>query len=298
MNKKMMYGYIRILLSAIMWGAIPVFTKLLYAGGLLPLQASAIRGYISGTIVLFMLLVSGEWKKFRVRDIPFYLLYGVLAVGGTYVLYAYSIKMNATAVAAILLYTGPAFVNILNRIFYGKKITGVKWLALLSTFLGCALVVKAYDFYSFQSNLPGILVGLASGFCYSITTVMGEKAKEKYDGKMNARLMMLFGALVFFLPEPPWKLPPLSTGLWLAGCGLAIVGSILPYTLYIGALDCGIDGGAASIVATFEPVAATLFGIVFFQDTLEILQAAGIVVVLAGVSLPILYERKACMGKE
>ena len=92
--------------------------------------------------------------------------------------------MNSTAVAAVLLYTGPAFVNIFERIFYKKRLTWVKILSLIITFAGCAMVVGLYDLSTVTDNLLGIVVGLLSGICYSMTTVIGEKAKEKYPMKM------------------------------------------------------------------------------------------------------------------
>mgnify|MGYP001020016580 FL=1 len=65
---------------------------------------------------------------------------------------------------------------------------------------------------------------------------------------------------------------------------------MIPYTVYLTALDGELDGGVASIVATAEPIAATLFGTIFFGDQLEKLQIAGIVVVIIGVIIPILSE--------
>ena len=65
---------------------------------------------------------------------------------------------------------------------------------------------------------------------------------------------------------------------------------MIPYTVYLTALDGGLDGGVASIVATAEPIAATLFGAIFFGDRLEKLQVAGIAVVIIGVIIPILSE--------
>lgn len=294
MDKKIKRGYGQILISAVLWGMIPLFTKLLYKTGLNPMQVASVRGYLAAILALGLLILHKDYKKFHSHEIPFYLFYGACAIGGSFILYAVSMGMLSTAMAAVLLYTGPAFVNILNRILYKMPITLTKLAALILTFLGCALVVEMYDLTSFKSNLIGILVGLCSGFCYSLTTVLGTNARKLHTGEMNGRLILIFGAVVFCIVQPPWMLPTLNTYQLVLCFGLAVVCSVLPYTMYLTGMDCGIDGGVASIMATIEPVAATLFGVWIFRENLSLLQVLGIMIVLLGVILPFISPQ---MGK-
>lgn len=46
MNKGVKQGYIYVFLSAILWGMLPVFTRLLYAAGSTPLEVSSVRAYL------------------------------------------------------------------------------------------------------------------------------------------------------------------------------------------------------------------------------------------------------------
>jgi drug/metabolite transporter (DMT)-like permease len=41
-----------------------------------------------------------------------------------------------------------------------------------------------------------------------------------------------------------------------------------------------------------EPVSATVYASIFFSDSLDPMQALGIAVVLAGIIVPIIYEKK------
>lgn len=290
-NKKNISGYIRILLSAVLWGMLPLFSRLLYASGFTAFQTASMRGYLAALLSAVLLLLHKDYREFHMKEIPFYLLYGSCAIGGAFILYALSMQILSTAMAAVLLYTGPAFVNILNRIFYKIPVTPLKAAALVMTFAGCSLVVQMYDFAAFKANIVGVLIGLGSGFCYSLTTVLGTKARSRHDGGMNARLILFFGAAAFCAVKPPLALPRPNMYQLLLCIGLAVICSVLPYMMYLSGMDCGIDGGIASIVATVEPVAATLFGVLVFRDQLELLQIIGIGIVLTGVILPIVYEK-------
>ena len=296
MGKRKGSGYGLVLISAVLWGMLPIFTRKLYGNGWSPQVVSAMRAYLGAVITLVTLILNGTLSRFRVKDIPFYLLYGTLGISGCFLAYGISIQMNSTAVAAVLLYTGPAFVNIFERIFYKKRLTWVKILSLIITFAGCAMVVGLYDLSTVTDNLLGIVVGLLSGICYSMTTVIGEKAKEKYPGSVNGRLILLFGAFAFLFVAPPWNMPVFGGGDWLLFVCLAVFGSVLPYTCYLAGIDFGVEGGVASIVATLEPVMAIVFGVTLLGDSLEWPQILGIAVVIAGVVLPILHSD--CRKKE
>lgn len=284
-------AYIGIIVSAVFWGSIPLFSRILYAEGFSPIMVPAIRGTISGIISLIGLILFKDYKKINLKDVPFYFLYGTLAIASCYIGYAIALQKISTAMAAVLIYTSSAYVNIINRIFFKIPITPMKWIALISTLVGCIMVVKAYDVASFQSNFVGIIIGALTGFCYSLTTVLGTKAKQKHSGRVNAWLIMSFSSIAFLIVCPPWTIPPITMRQGTLFVGMAIICSFIPYTLYLMSLDSKVDGGTASIIATVDPVVATLCGVVFFDDSLEIMQIIGIVIVLGGVLLPVLFEK-------
>ena len=72
---------------------------------------------------------------------------------------------------------------------------------------------------------------------------------------------------------------------------LGIVTCYLPYLLYIYGLT-GLETGKASILASFEPVVATLVGIFVFHEKLTLLSALGCVCVLSAVVLLNLKRRQ------
>ncbi len=285
-------GYFYVLLAAVLWGTLPLACRFIYAFGASSLNSAAARAYIAAIIFCVIFLVKGYFKKIKLSFIPFYLLYGIVGVGGTFLFYMMAVERLSTAMASILLYTAPAFVIIFSRIFYKEKITPTKLFSLLGTFLGLALVVRIYDISSFVGNIPSILIGILSGICYSLVTVLGRIAKTKAPAFMNSGLMIIFGALIFLPLAPVHTIEP--DNLWLLSgyIYLAVFGSVLPYMFYLKGIQGGIDGGYASIIATIEPVVATVLCAAVFQERIELLQIVGIFIVLASITCAMFLEKK------
>lgn len=291
-SKSSLSGILCILLAAAMWGVFPVFNRLLYAAGFTVLEASAFRAFCAALIYAVWGLLSGEFKGIKARNLPFFAFYGLVSVFGTILFYALAIKELSAAMAAMLLYTAPSFVIIFSRIIYKEKITGVKLFALILTFIGCFLVIRGYDVSSLRVNAVGIIFGLLSGISYSMLTVVGRYALGRYSSLQNTFLPTIFAALIFLAICPPWNVS-VSGINWLYILGTGVVGTVFPYYFYMKGLALGVDGGKASILANIEPIVATLCGIIFFDDFLEIPhQIIGISITLLGAALPVIFDKK------
>ncbi len=289
--KKTLVGIVFVLLAATMWGTLPTFSRLAYAEGSDPYTAAAMRAYLASLVFVIWLGANGTLRKLGPREIGFYFIYGLAGVSGTFLFYMIAVEKLSTAMAAMLLYTGPSFVIIFSRIFYKEPITRSKLAALLCTAAGCALVLKLYA-PGGGADPVGILIGLCSGLSYSMVTVLGKKAADyKHDSITNAGLMIMFGTLVFFFIRPPWGIRIPTVTLGIDYLGLALFGSVFAYIAYLKGLESGLEGGIASITASVEPVMATVISAAVFGDTLEWPQALGMAIVLLGVSIPIVSQR-------
>ena len=292
MRQRQTLGYALVLVSALLWGTIPLFTRYLYGTGLGALDVASVRSYLSASIAAVLLVALGDLREFKLRDLPFYVLYSLLAMSGTFISYATSVSYLPVAMASVLLYTAPIFVNVLSRVVYQTPFTREKAASLVLTLAGCVLVVRLYDPASLGANLPGIVAGLLAGLCYSMTTLFGTSANERNSGRCNGLLIIALSFLPFLFLRPPVILAQLEPMQLLYAAGLSLLSTVAPYLLYLVGLSCGIDGGRASILATTEIVTATVYGMLAFGDVVEPLQVAGMAVVFAGVALPTLLGGK------
>ena len=297
--KNRLSGMPYIIGAAALWGLFPVFTRILYSEGITVAQAVAARAATAGIIYLVIGWVKGCFSGLGRRDFVFLSLYGFASLLGTYVFYSLSIKYLSAAMAAMLLYTAPAFVIIFDRIIWKDKLTPPKLIALAAAFFGSCLVVRVYDIDSLVVNTAGIIFGLLSGISYSMLTVIGCAAvKRGYSATQNTVVPAVAVGILAGAAIPVCGLPMSSAVIVLCYLGLGIVGSVLPYFLYQKGLASGIDGSAASILANIEPVTATIFGVLIFADSLEAAQVAGMAIVLGGAAIGTLAQGKAGANKD
>lgn len=279
-------GILCILLAALCWGFLPLLTRSLSALGISPAASATMRALVAAVILVILGCAKKDSLRFSSSKMLLYMaVMGIFTTAGMYLFYMSAVDLLSTAMASMLLYTAPAFVILLSRIFYKEPITGKKLLCLILTLAGSALVVRIYDPASLFVNAAGIALGLASGVCYSLVTVMGRKALLYCSSTAVATWPVISGTLILVCITPPWQIDMSSPVLIVLYLLLGLIGSVLPLLLYNKGLALGVEGGQAGILATIEPVVATLTGVVAFGDVLEGLQIAGIASVLAGAAL-------------
>jgi len=200
--------------------------------------------------------------------------------------YFTAIKEVSLSVAVILLYTGPVFVAILSRIFFGEPLTGRKIGALVFTLIGCALVVKLVPVGDQKLSWYGILIGLGSGFGYALYSIFGKHALKKYESLTVITYTFVFASVVL-LPTSGLTIEfnqLVSKYIWLQILGLGFFPTALAYMLYTQGLSM-IESSRASISATIEPVVATLIGVWVFDELLTSYQIIGMLLILTAVIL-------------
>ncbi len=278
-------GVFYIMLSAVSWGLLPLISRLLFAEGYSGLSVPAVRCFITCIFFVGWGVQSHSFQKIKWKDLPYFACYGICAIFGTYYFYSLAIERLSMAVASVLLYTAPAFVIVFSRIIYKERITKGKMLALGCTLVGLVLVTGVYNPAAVSGDAVGIAFGLLSGLSYSMLSIFGRKGLTLYDSKINTIVPTLCTGVAFLVLCPPWQIAvPTATGAVLFLL-LAVVGSVIPYTAYLKGMSLGVEGGNASVIATLEPVVASLVGVLVFQDAITWAAGIGICVMLMGIVL-------------
>ena len=276
-----------ILAAAVLWGVIGLWNRNLMAAGLSPLSIVVVRN-LGGMALLAAFFALRDRSVFRVA--PGHLKYffgtGVVSVVLFTVCYFSCQKLCSLAAASILLYTAPSFVVLLSAVLWREPVTKKKLLALLLTLLGCALVCGVFS-GDLSVTVPGVLLGLGSGFFYALYSIFGRYALAHYPPLTVTVWTFLFAGPASLALLRPAELAGAfagNPGLWGTALALAVFSTALPYVLYTWGL-ARMEPGRASILASLEPVAATLTGALVFGEPLGPLTALGIFGVLAGVCI-------------
>lgn len=276
-----------ILLAGILWGTIGLFVRALSQTGLSSLQLVFLRSAITAVALFFyLLLFCRQALRIAWRDLWIFMGTGILSILFFSVCYFSTIQMAELSIAAVLLYTAPVFVMLFSLGFFQEKLNVRKILALLCCLMGCALVSGVLG--ASRLTLPALITGLLSGLGYSLYSVFGKFAVQKGYGALTTTfytfLISAIAALPFVgLGEIPQKLA-LQGGSPFLIVLMGLFTSVIPYLLYTYGLSATAPA-KASILASVEPVAAMLFGSIFFGEKLTLSSLAGMALVLAAVAL-------------
>ena len=276
-----------ILLAGILWGTIGLFVRALSQTGLSSLQLVFLRSAITAVALFFyLLLFCRQALRIAWRDLWIFMGTGILSILFFSVCYFSTIQMAELSIAAVLLYTAPVFVMLFSLGFFQEKLNVRKILALLCCLMGCALVSGVLG--ASRLTLPALITGLLSGLGYSLYSVFGKFAVQKGYVALTTTfytfLISAIAALPFVgLGEIPQKLA-LQGGSPFLIVLMGLFTSVIPYLLYTYGLWATAPA-KASILASVEPVAAMLFGSIFFGEKLTLSSLAGMALVLAAVAL-------------
>jgi drug/metabolite transporter (DMT)-like permease len=281
-------GYLFIVIAAVLWSTIGLWVRGLYESyGLSALTIAFLRAGVGALFALSALgMARRTWLRVEARDWLFFVSYGALGISAFYWLYAQAIIQTTMTMAVVLLYTAPAFVTLMAWRMWGESLDARKGVALILAFSGSALVARAYDPARLSLNLAGIGFGLGAGFTYALFTLFGKAVVKKYSPFTALAYQLFFGALF---------LAPFQRGDELAlfaqhpSAWFYLLGLVLGPTLgAIGFFTMGlrsVPASNASILATIEPVMASVLAFVVLGERLEGLQMLGGALVVSGAGV-------------
>ncbi len=284
---------ILILVAGILWGSMGLFVRKLNALGLVSMEIVGLRASVT-TVVMFLFLLFFKRKllKIHLKDIWCFLGTGICSIVFFNYCYFKAITLTSLSVAAILLYTAPAIVMVFSYFMFGEKFTKRKLLSLVMTFVGCILVTGILNDTG-EISISGILVGLGAGLGYALYSIFSRYALERGYQSLTITfytfLVATIGTLFLADMKQVVEVAIDSGKIFLFCLAFGILCTVIPYLTYTLGLQY-VENGKASIIASVEPVTATLLGVFLFREKITVIGILGIVLVLA--ALVLCNERK------
>lgn len=277
-----------VLLAGILWGTIGFFVRVLNSAGLSSMEIVMIRA-VTTTILLFIYLVVTDKAllKIRIKDLWCFFGTGICSIVFFNYCYFKTISMTSLSVAAVLLYTAPAIVMLLSALLFHEKITVRKIIALCMTFTGCIFVTGLVGMTDGLS-LTGILVGLGAGLGYALYSIFGRFALERGYHSLTISFYTFLFAMLGTVPLCNLKqvasvsLTDLKMVLFFFVFGL--FSTVIPYIVYTLGLK-EMENSKASIIASIEPVTATLLGVLVYHEMITVNEVIGVALVIGSIVL-------------
>ena len=285
-NNNSKLGSIFIILAGCFWGSMGIFVRKLGTYGFTSIQIVAVRVTLAALIFALILFIKDRSGfKIALRDIPLFLGLGFGSILFFTVCYFTAITMMSLSTAAILLYTSPVWIMLMSVLFFHEKLNKQKLIALALAFAGCVMVSGI----SGGGMTPlGLLVGLGSGIGYGLYSILGTIALRKYSTYTVTTYTFIFAAVgSWFICRPVDVINKFSNaddlGFLIAFCFLtALITAVIPFLAYTLGLE-RVEASKAGIIATIEPLVATLIGIIVFSEPLTIMSGVGILLILSAV---------------
>lgn len=286
MNLRFNKHFILIFLAAALWGMIGIFVDSAKNAGISEMPLVFSRALITAIIVGFIILFKDKKLfKIKLKDVWIFIVTGLASIVLFNYAYFKTINASSFSVAAVLLYTAPFFVILISVIFFKEKLTLRKLTALFVAFIGCCFVSNIFNTQNRISS-TALIFGLLTGFGYGLYTIFGNiLLKRGYSSLTITFYIFLFAAILSLLftsnITTTIKLVVTDYKVLLVVSLMAFFNSVLPYLLYTNGLK-GVEPSVAPIIATVEPVVATIVG-VFYHQPLNVYGVIGIVLVLCSV---------------
>jgi O-acetylserine/cysteine efflux transporter len=274
--------------AGLLWGTTVPMTKLALQG-LPPGWLTVARFGLAAAVLLVAV-------RFRVRAAasPAVLTWGAVGYGGSILVQNAGITRTSVSRAALLVGATPVLVAVIAALRHRSVARPMAWLGFAVSLVGVGLVAAGG---SGGATLTGDGLVLASLVCSASFTVAQARLLAGRDPVAVTAVQFLVAALAT-LPlaaiTEGSPAAPGGAGALLATAGLALVGTLAPFTLFAYG-QARVSAESAGAFLNLEPLVGAAAGAVVFGDPVGIAQAAGGAAILTGIalsSLPLLRTRR------
>ena len=265
-----MLGSIALLVLAM----ISIQTGASFAKNLFPLAGAA--GTTALRLFFATVILWGIWRPWRTKlqktDLKHLLIYGT-ALGLMNLTFYFALQRIPLGLAVTLEFIGPLALSI----FLSRKKIDFFW-----AFLAGAGIFMVMPETKLSQGLDpiGVTYALLAGVFWALYIFFGQKASKNIHEGIATSVGMAFAALVaipFGLVIDGTKL--LNPSLLPMGLVVAVLSSALPYSLEMYSLK-KMPTKTFGILMSLEPAVASIVGVIFLHETLNLIQCTAILCVI------------------
>jgi drug/metabolite transporter (DMT)-like permease len=290
-------GYALTLAAATLFAVNGTVSTLALEAGIPATRLTALRCTGAAVCLLAVLAVAAPGRlRVTWREVPFLAVFGIVGVALTQFLYYVAIGRMPVGIALVFEMTAPVFIALYVWLVRREKVRSRLWLALLLSLSGLVLVAQVWQDGG-SLDPVGVGAALIAALCLATYYLMGERGTVTRDPVALTCWSFVAAALFWAAAAPWWQFDadvlgepvPVSVGsltlpLWVLVAWIVVLGAMVPFALSIAALR-HLHPTAAGLVATVEPVFASIVAWLWLEQVLTGWQVAGGVVVLTGIVL-------------
>jgi drug/metabolite transporter (DMT)-like permease len=270
-----------VLVAVLAFSTSPVLV--LWAAPLSPFEITVGRLACAAVLVWLLARLNRQPLLPRRADLPRFALFGLITAVH-FISYIASLNYTTIAHSLAIVYAAPIFVTLFSVWFLREHIARRKWLGVLVTVTGIAILAGFEPRFDARMLL-GDALALVSAVTYGLYSVAGRSQREHYGLFTYAGTVYSLAAL-WALPAAVLSFTPAGYNprslLALLGAGLIPLG--MGHTLYNAALR-RTHATVVNLVATQEVTGGVLLGALLLSQVPQVNELVGVGVALLGIVL-------------
>ena len=290
-------GVVMTLTGGILWGLCGSCGQFLFqykeatSNWLVPIR-------LMGAGILILLLLAAKdrgeiltvWKEpWGRRDILIFSVFGMMLCQ-----YAYftTIQYSNAGTATVLQYTGPAMILVWLCIREQRKPKLYELVALVCAMTGTFILATHGNLEQLSIPAKALAWGMAAAVALVVYTLQPARLMKEYSTLLTLGWGMFLGGGVLALLVKPWTVHPVIDGQTVLSMAVIILlGTIGAFWLYLSGVQM-VGASNASMLASIEPVAATVISVVWLKVQFQIIDFIGFIFVLSTVFIISINEKK------
>lgn len=290
MKNSKIKGYIYVILSAVIFGSMPLMATNIYKDGVTPLSLVLLRNMLSMPMLAIAALITKKTLKVPVKALPSISVIGLLGCCITPLMLFASYTYIPSGVATVFHFVYPVIVLIVNLIIRKTADTG-SIISVLICFAGICFFYNPGN----PLNFTGASLALLSGVVYALYIIMLSRFKyKKLSGFLFSFYISVTSStvlLIVCLITNKIALPQTGFG-WVLSAFFAFavnVGAVVLFqqgTVIIGSQQ-------SSILSTFEPITSVVIDAAILTGVLpSVPSVIGCVLVILASILIVVFDVK------
>lgn len=217
--------------------------------------------------------------------------------------FIHGLNFTTASNTAIIMAMTPVFIALLSSFLRQEKIHWVAWLGIGISFVGFYFVMtKKPGAFNFSGQgMKGDLMILFGNICWAVYTVLARPLLKTMSPLKLTSVTMLIGT-VFYLPFCAHdifhlRLAEISPRAWGVLFYSGLFALAICYVIWYRSVK-RVGNSKTAIYGYITPVFTVIFAYIFLAEKITILQAAGALIIFAGVYLARSGYREFRSGEE
>lgn len=287
--KSQRLGVILVLSCGVMWGISGVLGQYVFSvSDADAIQLTLVRLAITGIVLLFAALIKKDKRALTIwskpKDIISLIFFSMTGVMGVQFTYFASIEHSNAATGTVIQFTYIIMLLLYTTVVMRKRPRIYEAAAVCCAFVGIFLIATHGRLDSLAVSKPALLWGLCSAVCFSIYCLYPQKLYNRYGLTTVIGWGSLVSVIVLALITQTFSMPHMRAGAVVAALGVAVVGTLIPFTLY--GIGIGILGSVkASLFVTVEPVSSAILTWIFMDAAFSAMDICGFLLILGAIQV-------------